>query len=339
MALPRGATAVDFAYAIHSSVGDHATAARINGETAPLRTELKNGDVVEVVTATDAMPNPAWLSFVRTGRARSKIRHHLKTLAQTESESLGEKLLIQALRAEGLDKLPDADEQHQAVWDKLLRFSGNKSRSELLVDIGLGKRIATMVAKRLMGLMMELGEKPDALLISRERFTAHEKISQGALTLDGSENASVQFATCCRPVPGDAIMGYLGRGEGLVVHQQNCAVCQKLQHKDKERFITVDWADEPVRTFEAAVQVTVVNGKGVLARVASALATAEADINHIDMGKEAAQETTALRFLIAVRDLSHLETALRGLRRVPSVIRAERVYNQSHTESKNEPDF
>jgi GTP pyrophosphokinase len=225
------------------------------------------------------------------------------------------------------------------VWDKLLRFSGNKSRSELLVDIGLGKRIATMVAKRLMGLMMELGEKPDALLISRERFTAHEKISQGALTLDGSENASVQFATCCRPVPGDAIMGYLGRGEGLVVHQQNCAVCQKLQHKDKERFITVDWADEPVRTFEAAVQVTVVNGKGVLARVASALATAEADINHIDMGKEAAQETTALRFLIAVRDLSHLETALRGLRRVPSVIRAERVYNQSHTESKNEPDF
>jgi GTP pyrophosphokinase len=339
LALPRGATVVDFAYAIHSSVGDHATAARVNGETAPLRTELKNGDVVEVVTASDAIPNPAWLSFVRTGRARSKIRHHLKTLAQTESESLGEKLLTQALRAEGLDKLPDTDEQHQGVWDKLLRFTGNKTRSDLLLDIGLGKRIATIVAKRLLVLMMELGEKPDALLLSRERFTAHDKISQGGLVLDGSENASVQFASCCRPVPGDAIMGYLGRGEGLVVHQQSCAICQKLQHKDSERFITVDWSDEPLRTFEAAVQVTVVNGKGVLARVASALATAEADINHIDMGEEAAQETTDLRFVIAVRDLQHLDVALRGLRRVPSVIRAERIFNQTQGSTRSLVDF
>ncbi len=204
MALPRGATVVDFAYAIHSNIGDHTSAARINGDQVPLRTELKNGDVVEVITAPVSTPNPAWLGFVRTGRARSKIRHYLKTLAHAESEGLGEKLLAQALRAEGLGKLPEDDAEHQALWEKLLRFTGNRTRSELLTDIGLGKRIASIVAKRLMALLAERGEKPDALMLSRERFTAHEAVSQGAVTLDGSENSSVRFALCCRPIPGDA---------------------------------------------------------------------------------------------------------------------------------------
>ena len=329
MALPRGATVVDFAYAIHSNVGDRAIAARINDELVPLRTELKNGDVVEVVTAPVSTPNPSWLTFVRTGRARSKIRHHLKTLAQTESEGLGEKLLSQALRAEGIQKFPDDDEIRQGIWEKLLRFTGNKSRVELLTDIGLGKRIATIVAKRLVSLLAETGEKPDALLLTRERFTAHEAQTQGIVTIDGSENASVQFAPCCRPIPGDGILGYLGRGEGLVVHTDDCAVGIRLQNKDSERFISVDWSDEPVRAFETGILVMVANGKGVLARVASALATAEADITHMDMGQEAAQETTELRFVVAVRDRAHLDAALRNLRRTPSVLRAERVINRA----------
>src|SRR5690349_3776853 len=156
LALPRGATVVDFAYAIHSDVGDHTVAARINGAQVPLRTELKNGDVVEVVTAPVSTPNPAWLGFVRTGRARSKIRHHLKTLAHAESQQLGEKLLAQALRAEGMEKLPPDDEQYHALWDKLLRFTGNRSRAELLTDLGLGRRIAGIVAKRLMVLLGEM---------------------------------------------------------------------------------------------------------------------------------------------------------------------------------------
>jgi GTP pyrophosphokinase len=262
MALPRGATVVDFAYSIHSDIGDRTVAARINNVQVPLRTELKNGDVVEVVTAPVSTPNPAWLGFVRTGRARSKIRHHLKSLAQAESQSLGEKLLTQALRAEGLERLPADDEAHHAIWEKLLRFTGNRTREELFTDIGLGKRIATIVAKRLVTMLGEMGEKPDALLITRERFTAHENVSQGEVTLDGSENASVQFATCCRPVPGDKIVGYLGRGEGLVVHCEDCAVAKRLQHKDAERFIGVDWSDETVRAFETAILVTVANGKG-----------------------------------------------------------------------------
>ena len=325
MALPRGATVVDFAYAIHSNVGDRTMAARINGEQVPLRTELKNGDVVEVVTAPVSTPNPAWLGFVRTGRARSKIRHHLKTMAQAESEGLGERLLLQALRAEGIDRLPEEEPQFQPIWDKLLRFTGNKNRQELLTDIGLGKRIANIVAKRLVHLMVESGERPDALLLTRERFTAHESQSMGLITLDGSENASVQFAHCCRPVPGDTIVGYLGRGEGLVVHLHDCQVAKKLQFKDSERFIGVDWADEPVRAFETGIVATVTNGKGVLAKVAAALASAEADIIHIDMGQEAAQDATDLRFLVAVRDTTHLDIALRNLKRTPSVLRAERI--------------
>src|SRR4051812_20663564 len=325
LALPRGATIVDFAYAIHSDVGDHTVAARINGAQVPLRTELKNGDIVEVVTAAVSAPNPAWLGFVRTGRARSKIRHHLKTMAQAESQQLGEKLLAQALRAEGMDKLPPDDEANHATWDRLLRFTGNRTRAELLTDVGLGKRIASIVAKRLMTLLSEMGEKPDALLISRERFTAHENVSQGGLTLDGSENASVQFASCCRPVPGDSILGYLGRGEGLVVHTTDCTVAKRLQHKDAERFIGVEWADEPVRPFETGVLVTVANGKGALARVAAALANAEADITHVDMDDERAQDATDLRFVVSVRDRSHLESVLRNLRRTPSVMSAQRI--------------
>jgi guanosine-3',5'-bis(diphosphate) 3'-pyrophosphohydrolase len=325
LAMPRGATVVDFAYSIHSNVGDQTVAARINGMQVPLRTELKNGDVVEVVTAPASTPNPAWLGFVRTGRARSKIRHHLKTLAQVESQALGEKLLTQALRAEGMERLPADDEAHQPTWDKLLRFTGNRTRAELLTDIGLGKRIASIVGKRLMMLLAEGGQKPDALLITRERFTAHENVSQGEVTLDGSENASVKFASCCRPVPGDAILGYLGRGEGLVVHTADCGVARRLQHKDSERFIGVEWSDEPVRPFETGVLVTVTNGKGVLARVAAALAGAEADITHVDMGAEEAQDATDLRFVIAVRDKAHVEAVLRNLKRTPSVMRAVRV--------------
>ena len=334
MAMPRGATVVDFAYAVHSDVGDHATAAKINGTAVPLRTEVSNGDVVEVVTSPEATPNPAWLGFVRTGRARSKIRHHLKTMAQTESKDLGEKLLAQALRAEGIENMPALDAQHQVLWDKLLRFTGSKSLDELQVDIGLGKRVASIVARRLAKLLSEIGQKPDPLLLSREHFTAHENISQGSVMVDGSTNASVQYAPCCRPIPGDPILGYLGHGEGLVVHHETCSVAKHLKYKDSERFIAVEWADEPVRAFEAGVVVTVSNAKGVLARVASAITSAEADINFVNMPDEVSgQETADLRFVISVRDTTHIEAVLRNLRRLQSVMKADRVTSGSARDS------
>jgi len=326
MAMPRGATVVDFAYAIHTNVGDRTVAARINGEQVPLRTELKNGDVVDVVTASVSAPNPAWLSFVRTGRARSKIRHHLKTMEHTESEALGQKLLSQALRAEGIENFPQAPE-YNPIWDKLLRFTGSKTRQELLTDIGLGKRISNIVAKRLVLLLADMGQRPDAVLLTQQRFAAADAHGMGTITLDGSENASVKFATCCRPIPGDEVVGYLGRGEGLAVHAAHCAVAKKLLHKDRERFMGVEWSDEPTRQFEVDLTVTVNNARGTMAKVASVLAAAEADIVHIHSGEDGAQETKDFYFVIAVRDRGHLETVLAKLRRTAVVIRAERSKN------------
>jgi GTP pyrophosphokinase len=299
----------------------------------PLRSELRNGDVVEVMTSADATPNPAWLGFVRTGRARSKIRHFLKSMAQAESVELGYKLLIQALRAEGIENLPASEPAYQATWDKLLRFTGSRSRDELLVDLGLGKRVASIVAKRLVNLLAELGEKPDPLLLSKERFTAHETISQGAVTVDGSENASVQYGSCCHPIPGDSIVGYLGRGEGLVVHTEACGLAQRLKHKDSERFIEVEWSEEPARAFEVPLIVTVANGKGVLAKVAAAISKAEGDITQVNSGSEiGGQEAIDLRFVVAVRDTTHLETVLRTLKRTHPVTQARRVMSTARNE-------
>jgi GTP pyrophosphokinase len=326
MSMPRGATVVDFAYAIHSDIGHRMVGANINGEQVPLHTELKNGDVVEVITASIQKPNPAWLGFVRTGKARSKIRHHLKTMAQEESRALGEKMLVQALRQEGVAEMPDATGIYQIIWEKLLRFTGNRSRDELLADIGIGRRIASMVSKKMAVLLSEQGIKPDVILISQQRYASqHEAITQGVVTLDGSEGGSVQFAHCCRPIPGDRIVGHLGRGEGLVVHTEECPVGKKLLARDRERFLEVEWSDEPARPFETGLLVTVENGKGVLARVASSLAAAEADITHVDMGDEPAQMTTDLRFQVAVRDRIHLADVLRALKRTNSVLKAQRI--------------
>jgi GTP pyrophosphokinase/guanosine-3',5'-bis(diphosphate) 3'-pyrophosphohydrolase len=325
LALPRGATPVDFAYAIHSDVGDHCVAAKVNGEPVALRTELRSGDVVEVVSAPGARPNPAWLNFVRTGRARSKIRHYLKNMEQEESQDLGEKMLAQALRAEGL-QLPGGDAADAPVWQQITRWSGNRSRAELLTDIGLGRKIATIVAKRLARLMAERGTKPDALTLTMGRYATDDAApSQGMVVIDGSEGASVQAAPCCRPIPGDSIVGYLGRGEGLVVHTAECSVGKRLFERDSERWMSVDWAEQPARAFETGVNVLLHNGKGVLAQVAAAVSAAEADITHIDMGDEPAAETAELRLIISVRDRLHLAEVLRTLRRSSAVLRATRV--------------
>jgi guanosine-3',5'-bis(diphosphate) 3'-pyrophosphohydrolase len=327
LALPRGATVVDFAYAIHSDLGDHCVAAKVNGEPVALRTELSSGDVVEVVSAPGARPNPAWLNFVRTGRARSKIRHYLKTMEQAESEDLGEKLLAQALRAEGLTLPADDEADGSQVWHQLTRWSGNRSRAELLTDIGLGRKIATIVAKQLARLLAEVGRRPDAITLSRGLYGAGDDgtPAQGAVVIDGSEGASVRLAPCCRPIPGDAIVGYLGRGEGLLVHTADCSVGKRLFERDSERWMTVEWAEQPQRPFETGIAVLLKNGKGVLAEVAASVAATEADITHIDMGDDRAAETTELRLLVMVRDRLHLADVMRTLKRAPPVLRAARI--------------
>ena len=329
LALPKGATTVDFAYAIHSDVGDRCVAAKVNGEPVALRTELRSGDVVEVVTAPGAKPNPAWLNFVRTGRARSKIRHYLKTMELEESQDLGEKMLTQAMRAEGLNMPSDDGVEAvngQGVWQQLIRWSGNRHRDELMTDLGLGRKIATIVAKRLARLLADKGTRPDAITLTLGRYGADAQTSvQSLVVIDGSEGASVQMAHCCRPVPGDEILGYLGRGEGLVVHTAECGVGKRLMERDSERWMTVDWSEQPVRTFETAISILLKNGKGVLAEVAAAVARAEADITHIDMGTEAATESTELTLLLGVRDRLQLAEVMRQLKRSPAALRVTRL--------------
>jgi GTP pyrophosphokinase/guanosine-3',5'-bis(diphosphate) 3'-pyrophosphohydrolase len=327
LALPRGATPVDFAYAIHSDVGDHCVAAKVNGEPVALRTELRSGDVVDIVIAPGARPNPGWLNFVRTGRARSKIRHHLKTMEQEESQDLGAKMLAQALRAEGM-VMPQDDGPGAVspVWPALLRWSGNRSREELLTDIGVGRKIASMVAKRLARLLTERGVRPDAVTLTMGRYGTDEASpSQGMVLIDGSEGASVQLASCCRPIPGDSILGYLGRGEGLQIHTTDCSVGKRLLGRDSEDGLNVDWAEQPTRAFETGVSLLLKNGKGVLAEVATAVATAEADITHIDMGDQAAAETGELTLLLSVRDRLHLAEVMRTLKRSAAVLRISRI--------------
>jgi len=265
---------------------------------------------------------------VRTGRARSKIRHYLKNMEAEESLALGEKLLMQALRAEGLSLPPgneDSEGDTGALWQSLVRWGGNRTRDELMVEIGLGRKIATMVAKRLAQIMAELGERPDALTLTLGRFAASEAPAMAAVTIDGSEGATVQLAHCCNPVPGDPIAGYLGRGEGLVVHTQTCGVGKRLFERDSERWIDVGWSEEPTRLFETVIRVLVANGKGVLAQVAASISSAETDITHIEMGDERLGETAELKLTVAVRDTDHLAEVMRTLRRCPVVLKVDRV--------------
>ena len=332
LALPRGATPVDYAYAIHSDVGDHCVAASVNGEAVALRTELRSGDVVEITTAPGAKPNPSWLNFVRTGRARSKIRHHLKNMEHEESRALGERLLAQALRSEGLlVPSPDPnDEAAAALWQQLTRWSGNRTRSDLMIDIGLGRKIASIVAKRLAHVIGERGgARPDAVTLSRRHFAEQDgdepAASPGLVTIDGSEGASIQLAPCCRPIPGDDIVGYLGRGEGLTVHTAECSIGKRMYERDRERWLPVEWSEQPARPFETAITVLLQNSKGALARLAAAISDAEADITHLDMGDEPASEATELRVLLSVRDRQHLADVLRTLKRVPAVLRVARL--------------
>jgi len=321
LTLPRGATVLDFAYAIHSNVGEHTSGARINNEQVPLSTVLKSGDIVEVTTSPEAVPHPSWLTIVRTGRAKSKIRYYLKTQGQSETAVLGERLLLQALRAEGISQLPEA----KAAWDGLLERLGARNKAELFSDIGQGKRIAVFAAKQMVELLAEQGMRPDAVLLTQERYKNKSSSVTSAVVLDGGNNAAVKYAKCCRPVPGDSVAGYLDRNAGLIVHNSDCAVCKKLLSKDAERFVEVEWADEPKGDFETGVVVTIINGKGVLGKIAAEIAALGSDITHITMDDEVAMNTTELKFVLVVSDRQQVEHMLRQLVKLSYVSRAYRI--------------
>ena len=303
MALPRGATAVDFAYAVHTHIGNRCVACKINYELVPLRTELKNGDRVEVITAPHANPNPAWLNFVKTGKARSHIRHFLKTMHYEESTELGKSLLNQALQTLKTDLTEVGAEQ----WEKLLRDIGARSRPEVFADIGLGKRLAAVVARK--------------LLAASEQTQPEGK--SGPIVIRGTEGMAVQFATCCRPIPGDAIIGSIKKGQGMVVHTHDCPTAARSR-LDRDKWLEVEWAPEVGRMFSVSIRVTVINQRGVLAKVAAAIAEQESNIDNVSMDEDHSTYT-GMQFTLQVADRLHLARIMRRLRHIPEVVRIARM--------------
>ena len=309
LSLPRGATAVDFAYLVHTDIGNRCVAAKVNNELVPLRTELRNGDRVEIITASHAKPNPAWLQYVRTGKARSNIRHFLKTMQYEESASLGERLLEQALKVLGAS----ATDIDSANWDRLVREIGSRSRQEIFADIGLGKRLPAVVARRLL-------RRPDA---ARDESGATGK-PPGSVTIRGTEGVAVQLATCCRPIPGDQIVGSIRKGQGMVVHAADCPQIVRSRKSAPDQWLDIDWGPASSRLFKAAIEVTVANQRGVLAKVASEIADAGSNIDSISMDEDRSVYTTML-LVMEVADRRHLARVMRALRRIPEVMKLARA--------------
>ena len=309
MSLPRGATAVDFAYAVHTGVGDTCVGCKINNEPMPLRTELKNGDLVEILTSTGSQPNPAWLGFVRTGKARAHIRHYLMTMKFEESAALGERLLVQALRALNISDI----ELDSARWEKLLRDSGAKTRNELFADIGLGKRLAAVVARKFQG------------NLPADENERRRDARPAPVVIRGADGMAVQLAHCCHPIPGDPIIGLITKGQGLTIHTHDCKTLAKSRRKDHHDWVDVEWDAEPDRHFSVGIRVIVTNGRGILAKVASAISAADTNITNVHTEDDETGNYAIMEFSIEVAGRAHLARLMRGLRRLQEVVRIVRV--------------
>ncbi len=324
-ALPRGATALDFAYSIHSDLGNTCVAVKINGLQLPLRSELKNSDIVEVITSANSQPNPGWLAFVRTGKARASIRHSLKTKHYSESLQLGERLLANALRQQGVDAALLSPE----IWEKLMHWTGDKTREEACVNIALGRRSPQELAIRLKILIDDEGGAEQMRLGVADWVAPNQEVGhthqRQAIMVDGREGNSIHFQTCCHPIPGDNIIGYLGKGEGLQVHTNDCPLALRMLSKDSDKWVEVEWAKELNREFELDLAIDTRQGKGVLARVASSVTSADSNIMNVSMEDRFKEDSVTIRFTIQVYDRLHLSKVMRSLRSNPDVMRVTRT--------------
>jgi GTP pyrophosphokinase len=305
MALPHGASCVDFAYAVHTDIGNRCVAAKVNHELVPLRSELKNGDRVEIITAAHAKPNPAWLNFVITAKARHHIRHFLRTMQYEESVHLGERLLQQALAALGgsIKALTEAD------WERALKEIGLKSRQEALADLGLGRLLAIVVARK---------------LLPPGRATGATPAAPGPIVIRGSEGMALQFAKCCHPIPGDPIIGFIKKGRGMIVHTHDCPVIAKMK-REPDKWLDVDWAPETRKLFSVNVKLLVSNEPGVLAKVAASIARDGSNIENVSVEPGDSSAYSNIFFTLQVYNRMHLAQIMRGLRRLPEVVRIVRL--------------
>lgn len=306
-ALPQGATTIDFAYAIHTDIGNHCIAAKVNHELVPLRTKLQNGDQVEIVTAADARPNPSWLSFVATGKARSHIRHFLKNAHFEETVQLGERLLMQALYA--LTNSPYSPPEE--LWQRYVKELHDKEKKEdVLSELGTGKLLAVTVASRL-------------LQLSDSAFEQHPH-ARMAVSIRGTEGITIQFAQCCCPIPGDSIVGMIKKGQGLVIHLIDCP--QAIHLADRDKIIDVEWDKDVDQLFDVKVKLGCTNERGSLAQITTTISEAGADIHSIHMNNESAppEQVQYLLLTLQVQNRIHLAQVMRALRQTPAVVRIHR---------------
>jgi GTP pyrophosphokinase len=302
MAMPRGATAVDFAYSVHTDIGNHCVAAKINGDYMPLSTPLKNGDRLEIITSESARPNPAWIHFAATGKARAHIRTALKNTHRHESEALGRQLLSQALRALGTGMAEVTDAQ----WEQLNKVTG-KGRDDTLVEIGLGKRLAYVVARQLVARDMETDTIKGA----------------GPMLIRGAEGVAVRLGKCCRPIPGDPVIGQIRKEQGLIIHTHDCPQVRHYR-EDPDKWVDVEWDPDLDRLFDVNIKVTVANKRGVLATVATTIANEGSNIDDVHMEEEGGAFTN-LYFTVQVQNRLHLARMMRALRSLPEVARITRT--------------
>ncbi|MHB8914212.1 MAG: RelA/SpoT family protein [Thiobacillus sp.] len=305
MALPRGATAVDFAFAVHTDVGSHCVAVKINHELMPLRTQLRNGDHVEIITATNSSPNAAWLNFVVTGKARSHIRQFLRNARVEEAAALGERLFNKAVLA----LHPEATPPAATLWERLLKENMVPNKQALFADIGLGRKLPLVVAHQLLHIQGEKTGTP-----------AHPH----AIIIRGSEGVAVELAQCCHPIPGDPILGFIHKDRGLIIHTHDCPAL-RAYHTDPDKWLDVEWEAEPGRMFDVAVKVVVGNRRGVLAVVAASISEQGSNIGNVAMEEEDGSPYTVLYFTLQVENRMHLARVMRSLRGLEDVIRIFRV--------------
>jgi len=325
VSMPRGATPVDFAYSIHTDIGNRAVACKVNGEYVPLRTELASGDTIEVITSEASRPSAHWLNFARTGRARSEIRHYLRTVRYSESVAFGQRLLKQSFHELKLEFPQDND----PTWEKLLKESSANSREEILADIGLGKRLAAVVARRfapLHPLIATTAAELDILSAARA----------APILIQGNEGQSVVLSPCCGPLPGDDIVAGIRVGTGLAVHTADCPVAKRARQREPERWIKVAWDSNTARHFPARIDVTALNERGVLGKIAGEIAQADSNIMNVNMNDDTS-ESFVLSLTVQVNDRNHLARVYRAIRHVPQVRRIVRVKgsNHSHQQSQN----
>lgn len=310
LSLPRNASALDFAYAVHTDVGNQAVAARVDGKLVPLRTRLANGQRVEIITAKSSMPKPQWLEFVVSGKARTSIRQQLKHIEHEDAVQLGHRMLDRALEA--LDT--SLERVASARMDAYLHEHRYPRLEALLADIALGNRMPSQVA-------MQLAREPGAR--SAHRRPEPLPLSQDRILITGAERGVISFANCCLPVPGDDIMGYHTAGKGLVVHRLDCPNVADYR-KSPDRWVAIGW-DRKVRgDFSAALRIEVDNRPGALAQVAAAIAEAESNIDRVEY-LERDTHIAVLRFSIEVGDRRHLANVIRRVRRLGVVVGVQRM--------------